>query len=103
MHYHKCLVEYGVTGYSWEQCWRDFEFQLFRPFFALLTIAPSFARQRRARTGMFSPNPTEGDRKLYAMYKEINTRLASALIDHKFVDRVDEFDYTAAFCCRPCC
>ena len=30
MHYHKCLVEYGVTGYSWEQCWRDFEFQLFR-------------------------------------------------------------------------
>ena len=48
-YYHKCLVEFGVPDYSEAQCWRDFEFQLFRPFLSLLTIAPSFARQARAR------------------------------------------------------
>ena len=26
--YHACLVEFGVTGYTHEQCWRDYEFQV---------------------------------------------------------------------------
>jgi len=101
--YHKCLLEFGVTSYSEAQCWRDFQFQLFRPFLSLLTIAPSFARQRKKRVGMFAPNPSEGDKKLYAMYQQINARLASALIDHGFVERVAEFEFTAPPCCRPCC
>ena len=49
-YYHKCLVEFGVPDYSEAQCWRDFEFQLFRPFLSLLTIAPSFARQVSAKS-----------------------------------------------------
>ena len=101
-HYHRSLVEFGVQGYSWEQCWRDFEFQIFRPFFSLLTIAPSLARQRHRRSGMFSAHRSEGEQKLYDMYKEINARIASALIDHKFVERVDEMEYTANSFCRPC-
>ena len=48
-YYHKCLVEFGVPDYSEAQCWRDFQFQLFRPFLSLLTIAPSFARQVSAK------------------------------------------------------
>ena len=96
-------ARYGVKNYSHEQCWQDFQFQLFRPFFSLLTIAPSFARQRKKREGMFSPNPSEGDQKLYAMYKEINTRLASALMDHKFNETIADFPITAPYCCRPCC
>ena len=52
---------------------------------------------------MFSANPSEGDKKLYAMYQKINGRLAQALIDHGFVKRVEEFDFTAPPCCRPCC
>jgi len=92
-----------VPDYSAAQCWRDFQFQLFRPFFSLLTIAPSFARQRKKRVGMFAAIPSEGDKKLYAMYQKINARLAQALIDHGFVQRVEEFDFTAPPCCRPCC
>ena len=103
MHYHRCLLEFGVQGYTWDQCWKDFEFQIFRPFFSLLTIAPSLARQRHKRSGMFSEHRSEGDQKLYDMYKEINLRIASALMDHKFVERVDEMDYTANAFCRPCC
>ena len=102
-YYHRCLVEYGVSGYSHAQCWRDFEFQLFRPFFSLLTIAPSFARQRKKREGIFSPTPSEGDQKLSRMYAQINARLAAALTDHKFNERVEEMDMTAPPCCRPCC
>ena len=78
-YYHKCLLEFGVPDYTKEQCWRDFQFQLFRPFFSLLTIAPSFARQRKKRVGMFSANPSEGDKKLYDMYHQINARPAAAL------------------------
>ena len=103
MHYHRCLLEFGVQDYTWDQCWKDFEFQIFRPFFSLLTIAPSLARQRHKRSGMFSEHRSEGDQKLYDMYKEINLRIASALMDHKFVERVDEMDFTANAFCRPCC
>ena len=78
-YYHKCLLEFGVPNYTEDQCWLDFQFQLFRPFFSLLTIAPSFARQRKRRVGMFSANPTEGDKKLYDMYHQINARPAAAL------------------------
>ena len=49
-YYHKCLLEFGVPDYPEAQCWRDFEFQLFRPFLSLLTIAPSFARQVSAKS-----------------------------------------------------
>ena len=52
---------------------------------------------------MFSANPTEGDKKLYDMYHQINARLATALVDHGFVKRVEEFEFTAPPCCRPCC
>ena len=35
--------------------------------------------QRKKRVGMFSANPSEGDKKLYDMYHQINARPATAL------------------------
>jgi len=104
-HYHRCLISFGVTDYSFEQCWRDYQFQLFRPFLSLLVLLPGFARQRRRRKGMFAASPSEGDSKLLAMYEAINSRLAAALHDHAFVETVSEMELTAPPCgwCRPCC
>jgi len=98
-HYHASLLEFGVTGYSFEQCWRDFQFQLFRSMVSLLTITPSFAKQRKERKGMFAPSPTEGDIKLYNMYLQLNKRLATALTDHKWHERLDELSWAACGCC----
>ena len=77
-------MENGVDEgtYPFEQCWRDYRFQLWRPLIALLTMAPSLARQHRTKTGMFSPTPTETDRALRKMYEEaFNPRLVAALTD----------------------
>jgi len=100
--YHATLtVEFGVKDYPWEQCWSDFSFQLFKPVFYLLFIAPAFLKQRKAREGVFSPNPNEGDVKLAKMYEQLNKRLAQSLIDHKWAERVAEMPFTAGYCCRP--
>ena len=101
--YHACLVEFGVTGYSYEQCWRDYVFQLVLPFLRLLVMAPGLARDRRKRIGMFAPTLTPAAQKLTEMYKQLNSRLAQALIDHQWWERVLELPITAAWCCRPCC
>ena len=102
-HYHRCLIEYGSTTYSWEQCLEDYKFQFFRVLIKILVVAPGLVRERKMKRGMFAENPTPGDVKLYAMYKEMNTRLAAALVDHKWDERIDELDITAGSCLRPCC
>ena len=101
--YHACLVEFGVTGYSYDECWRDYVFQMFVPTMRLLTMAPGIARDRRHRRNMFAENPSDASQKLAAMYVQLNTRLATALTDLKWDERVAELPITAPWCCRPCC
>lgn len=73
------------------------------PFYRLLVLAPGLARDRKNRKGMFSPTPSAGEQKLSAMYVQLNTRFATALMDLKWPARAAELDITAAVCCRPCC
>jgi thiamine kinase-like enzyme len=101
-HYHASLLEYGVKDYSWETCYYDFQINLFRPLVSLLTIAPNFAKQRKARVGMFAPTLSEGDATLAALYHEINHRLATALLDHKWHEIIAELPLTANKYMRPC-
>mmetsp|Transcript_30928 Transcript_30928/g.82010 ORF Transcript_30928/g.82010 Transcript_30928/m.82010 type:complete len:544 (+) Transcript_30928:100-1731(+) len=94
-HYHRCLLEYGVKDFSWEQCWKDYKFQFMRVLIKILHVAPSFVRERKNREGMFSQMPNKGDQKLLAMYKEMNTRLAAALNDHNWVENIKDLPITA--------
>lgn len=86
--YHAKLIEGGVdpVAFPYERCLRDYRFQLWRPFVALLTIAPGFAKQKKLGGGMFAPSPTETDRRLLAMYTQFNQRLATALVDHNWLE-----------------
>jgi len=101
-HYHRCLLEYGVKDFSWEQCWADYKFQFMRVLIKILHVAPSFCQQRRRGMGMFAEKPSPGDAKLLAMYKEMNTRLSSALMDHGWAEHLDEMPVTANRFYRPC-
>lgn len=100
--YHACLVEFGVASYPLEQCWRDYQFQIFKPVIQLLVMAPGFARQRVNREGVFAKKRTEADRKLAEMYVALCSRLSTALMDHKWAERVEELPITAGRL-RPCC
>lgn len=100
-HYHRCLVQYGVKSYPWEQCVEDYKFQFFRVLIKILVVAPGLVRDRKLQRGMFAKSPTKGDKKLLEMYKEMNTRLAAALMDHKWDERLDDLSISAG-CCRVC-
>lgn len=50
---------------------------------------------------MFAENPSKGDAKLFAMYKEMNTRLASALMDHDWAQNLNKLSMTANPYFRP--
>jgi hypothetical protein len=101
--YHACLCEFGVKSYPYDECWRDYVFQLFVPTMRLLTMAPAIAKDRRLRRGMFADPSTPASQKLATMYVQLNTRLATALTDHKWDERVAELPMSAPYCCRPCC
>jgi len=103
--YHSKLIEGGVKDYSFEQCWRDYRFNLWRPFINLLTIVPSFAKQKKTRTGMFSPNPTKADKQMFDMYERFNERLVAALVDHDWLELLLEGPARYGPCCglSPCC
>ena len=46
--------------------------------------------------------PAWSPKKLLDMYKEMNTRLSAALMDHKWDEHLDEMPITASAYCRPC-
>ena len=96
------LLEFGVKNYPYEDCWKDYMFQLILPTFRLLVMAPSLARDRKRRQGMFAPELSEASKKLSEMYVQLNTRLATALIDHDWPAQVEELKATGRWCCRPC-
>ena len=100
--YHAWLLEFGVKNYPYEDCWKDYMFQLILPTFRLLVMAPSLARDRKRRQGMFAPELSEASKKLSEMYVQLNTRLATALIDHDWPAQVEELKATGRWCCRPC-
>ena len=85
----------------YERCWRDYQFQLIMPTLRLLVMAPGLAKDRRRRRGMFAPELTPASQKLTEMYVQLNTRLATALMDHEWCKQVAQLDITAAWCCRP--
>ena len=87
---------------SYEQCWRDYEFQMILPFLRLLVMAPGIARDRRKRVGMFAPELDPAAKKLSEMYVQLNTRFATALLDLGWPERVEELPISGAYCCRPC-
>jgi hypothetical protein len=94
-----------VSDYSFEQCWRDYRFNLWRPFINLCAIVPSFAKQKKRQTGMFAPSPTPTDKKLFDMYERFNERLVAALVDHKWDELLLEGPARYGPCCglSPCC
>ena len=164
--YHRALTEdHGVTGYSFERCWDDYEFQLVKPFLQLIFTAPSFLKQARARharactpcmhahvhpadppppssssasgaRASSRPSPTRAPsswppctggstcasprrapcpqtpvcalsvctrappRDLHAACVP-QARISTALIDHKWKERVEAMAFTSAYCCRP--
>jgi hypothetical protein len=100
--YHEALHEFGVTGYDFERCWQDYTYQIIKPFFQLLIMAPGFAKERKLRKNMFSPNPSVGSQKLALMYQQLNTRISTALTDHKWKDRIGAMKMTAGKYFRPC-
>ena len=105
--YYDALVAGGVRAadYPWERCWEDYRLQLWRPFVALLILAPSFEKEARDGAGMFAPHPTPADERTRAMYERFNERLVTALIDHNWVDLLPTDGCCACQCnpCRPCC
>lgn len=50
---------------------------------------------------MFAKEPSSGDKKLLAMYQAMNSRLASALMDHQWAKRLDDLPLTAGKYFRP--
>ena len=76
--------------------------QMILPFLRLLVLAPGLAKDRRNRRGMFAEPPEPAAAKLSEMYVQLNTRIATALTDLKWAERVAELDITAGWCCRPC-
>ena len=91
-----------MTGYDWATCYYDFQINLFRPLVSLLTIAPNFAKWRKARVKLFAPSLSEGDATFAALYHEINERLATALLDHKWHEIIEQLPITANKYMRPC-
>lgn len=59
MHYYRCLLEYGVTNFSWEQCWEAYKFQFLRVLIKILHVSPAFVRQRRV---CLQPSATSASR-----------------------------------------
>ena len=81
--YHAELLASGVpSSYTWEQCWRDYRLQLWWPLVQLLTLTPTWAKQKKARSGMWAERPTAADAKLKQMYDQYHPRLVAALTDH---------------------
>uniref|UniRef100_A0A7S2GXS4 CHK kinase-like domain-containing protein n=1 Tax=Haptolina brevifila TaxID=156173 RepID=A0A7S2GXS4_9EUKA len=95
MQYHKCLCDFGVSGYSWEQCWRDYKFQIIIPLVRIMATAPGLRKDRRKRQAIFAPILSEANKKLSDMYAMLNTRIATALIDHKWHEQVEALAPTA--------
>jgi len=101
--YWSCLCEFGVKDYPWELCWYDYQYQYLLPLVRLLAMAPGLARDRRLKKGMFAPELSEASKKLTAMYVQLNTRFATALMDHQWPTLAEDLEVTAAPFCRPCC
>jgi hypothetical protein len=89
-HYHDQLVANGVENYSYEQCWHDYRFNIWRALISLLAMGPSIESQHKASKGMFAEKPTKGDEQLRTMYDKLNERIIAALIDHDWLNLVLE-------------
>jgi len=100
-YYHDCLCDFGVKNYPYEQCWRDYVFQMILPFMRLLTMTPGLAKDRKKRQNMFAETLTEANQKLTSMYVQLNTRYATALLDLEWPVRVEELKKTANPIWRP--
>jgi len=99
--YHAELLAAGVpSSYTWEQCWRDYRIQLWWPLVQLLTLTPTWAKERKARTGMWAERPTAADAKLKDMYDKYHPRLVAALTDHAWDQLLSESDTRCGAC--PC-
>jgi len=101
LYYEALTQEFGVKGYSWDECWDDYQFLIIKPFFQMLTMAPSLAKQRVRRQGVFAAELSEGSKKLAAMYVQLNTRISTALADHKWVEKVAAMAPTSNAFFRP--
>ena len=63
--YYEALTgEFAVTGYTWEQCWRDYEFQLWR--YASCS-APAFRHLALSTTPRMKTLVALSDRRLESL------------------------------------
>ena len=65
--------------------------------------APASRRRPVGTPASHADPSTPASQKLATMYVQLNTRLATALTDHKWDERVAELPMSAPYCCRPCC
>lgn len=99
--YHAKLTE-GLTAaqaaaYPLDRCWRDYRLNLWRMVINVAFVCKTqFAKDRKAKTGMFSESPSEADVKLKATYDARNRRLVAALVDNNFQTIIDS-------CTKGCC
>ena len=63
-----------------------------------------WAKQKKARTGMWAERPTAADTKLKEMYDKYHPRLVAALTDHAWDQLLSESDARCGACsCFPFC
>ena len=103
--YHATLLENGVQGYAFERCWDDYRVNMWRAYINIAYVTMSrFDAMRKARTGVFSATPSEGDRKELATYQARNRRLVAAMVELKFDELLEEGPESCGPCsCLPFC
>jgi hypothetical protein len=92
--YHASLVASGVDAatYSFERCWHDYRFNMWRALLSLCAMAPSLLKQHRSASGIFADEAklTEDEKRTKNTYVELNKRCVAALQDHKWLDLLIE-------------
>lgn len=97
-HYQACLVANGVTSYTRERAWNDYVLNLWRPLISVCAIAPSIESDHKQGVGLFAEKPTQADEQMRQMYDKLNERIVSALLDHKWLDRILEGSQHCGLC-----
>ena len=102
-HYHASLLANGVDGaqYSFERCWHDYRFNMWRALLSLCAMAPGQLKEMKTKTGAFAPEEriTDDDRKTKMIYEELNRRAVAAMLDHKWLDLLIEESDLSMGCC----
>lgn len=101
--YHETLVRDGVTNYTLDDCWKSYRLNLFRVLINVMYVTyDQFAKDARAKRGIFSAKPSHGDMKLKETYDATNRRMCQAIVDARFDELLRTEGKTMHSICRVC-